>query len=300
MTVMEIDVWTHVLLLALGAAHLACATNITAMEVRVPRVAYVGEDVELECFFPLLDPVDLYSVRWWRDNDQFYQFIPKSPEPKHKFDVRGINVDKPSSSEFKVTLRYLTLSSSGAFTCEIISDENFETFRKAVNMTVIDPPDGSVDGYFGPVIEAPGWIGMGPLEVAGDQTVEALCISKRSNPPVTLSWYINGTKIFKDELQSETYHHEDEDVYTSKLLLVFSAEGLWDSQGRILLQCSADIPNLFHGSAVLEVHNPELRKTQLSGFLSGGSTFSSSRVLDIFSTIFSANFWLILLNLGNI
>ncbi|XP_066942919.1 uncharacterized protein [Macrobrachium rosenbergii] len=297
---MEIDIWAQVLLLAIGTSHLACAINITAMEVRVPRVAYVGEDVELECFFPLLDPVYVYSVRWWRDNDQFYQFIPKNLEPKLRFDVKGINVDKPSSSEFKVTLRDLTLTSSGAFTCEVISDENFETFRKSANMTVIDPPDGSVDGYFGPVIEASGWIGVGPLEVSEDQRVEALCIAKRANPHVALSWYINGTKISKDDLQSETYHHEEEDVYTSKLLLVFSAEGLWDAQGRILLQCTADIPNLFHGSAVLEVHNPELRKTQLSGFLSDGSTLSTSWLLDVASTLISAHFQFIILNLRNI
>lgn len=56
-------------------------------------MAHVGQDVELECAFPWTEPRELYSIKWWRDNDQFYQYIPKNPDPKMMFNVTGIKVD---------------------------------------------------------------------------------------------------------------------------------------------------------------------------------------------------------------
>lgn len=56
-------------------------------------MAHVGQDVELECAFSWTEPRELYSIKWWRNNDQFYQYIHKNPEPKMVFNVTGIKVD---------------------------------------------------------------------------------------------------------------------------------------------------------------------------------------------------------------
>lgn len=72
---------------------LAPAGSLRRLRVEVPRVAHVGQDVELECAFPWTEPRDLYSIKWWRNNDQFYQYIPKNREPKMMFNVTGIKVD---------------------------------------------------------------------------------------------------------------------------------------------------------------------------------------------------------------
>lgn len=63
---------------------------------------------------------------------------------------------------------------------------------------------------------------------------------------------------------------EGHNTYTSSLRLVLPAQELWDSQGRLQLRCSAEIPGLFRESDVLELHNPELRRAQLSGLFAAG------------------------------
>ncbi|KAG0716346.1 hypothetical protein GWK47_009961 [Chionoecetes opilio] len=59
-------------------------------------------------------------------------------ESRRLMSQRHVKAGKPqNSTEFKVSLQDVTLTSSGMFTCEVISDENFETFRESANMTVI-------------------------------------------------------------------------------------------------------------------------------------------------------------------
>ncbi|XP_071532574.1 uncharacterized protein [Panulirus ornatus] len=272
------EMWALLLLwavLLVGVTHPA-SVNLKSLKVKVPRVAYVGEDTELECTFPWTDPGSLYSIKWWRDNDQFYQYIPKKKDPKMKFNVTGIKVDPQNSTEFKVSLKDLTLTSSGMFTCEVISDDNFETFRESANMTVIDPPDLNRAGKFGPTIEVAGWNGDGPVEVRDGDHVEAVCVARGSNPPVLLTWFINDTKAPKEFVRQQTSHMEGHNTYTSSLRVVLPAQELWDSQGRLHLRCSAEISGLFRESDVLELHNPELRKAQLSGLFAAGQTVAAS------------------------
>ena len=39
----------------------------------------------------------LYSVKWYKDNEEFYRFVPKANPPKHSYKVEGIRVDVSSS-----------------------------------------------------------------------------------------------------------------------------------------------------------------------------------------------------------
>ncbi|XP_069960372.1 uncharacterized protein [Cherax quadricarinatus] len=271
-------VWAGVLLLVVQPA----SVDVKSLRVKVPRMAFLGDDVQLECTFPWTDPSFLYSIKWWRDNDQFYQYIPKNKDPKMTFNVSGITVDSQNSTEFKVTLRSLSLKSSGMFTCEVISDDNFETFRESANMTVIDPPDGNIPGKYGPVIEVAGWGGSGPLEVRDGEQVEALCLARGANPPVQLSWYSNDTKVPREFMRPQPPRMEGFNTYTSSLLLLVSAERLWKDQGQLALRCVAEIPGLFRETAELELHNAAFRRAQLSGLFAAGSKNDESPLLVTF------------------
>lgn len=35
----------------------------------------------------------LYSVKWYKDNEEFYRYLPKSNPPQHSYRVEGIRVD---------------------------------------------------------------------------------------------------------------------------------------------------------------------------------------------------------------
>ncbi|XP_069182635.1 uncharacterized protein [Procambarus clarkii] len=281
-TVTSVEMWAWLLVWAgvvVGVAQPA-SVNMKNLRVKVPRVAYIGDDVQLECTFPWTDPRYLYSIKWWKNNDQFYQYIPMNPYPKMTFNVSGITVDSENSTEFKVNLKSVSLKSSGMFTCEVISDDNFETFRESANMTVIDPPDRNTAGKFGPVIEVAGWSGSGPLEVRDGEQVEALCLARGANPPVQLAWFNNYTKVPRELVRPQPPRAEGFNTYTSTLSLVVSpGQQVWDDQGRLVLRCVADIPGLFHETADLEVHNAAFRRAQLSGLFAGGRNVNGSPVL---------------------
>ncbi|XP_042880065.1 uncharacterized protein LOC122258305 [Penaeus japonicus] len=265
------------LTLALLSAQVAAGAAMKGLKVKVPRVAYIGDDAELECNFPGADTTSLYSIKWWRDNDQFYQYIPKHKEPKMQFNVFGIKVDPQNSTEFKVSLKDLTANSSGVFTCEVILDDNFETLRESANMTVIDPPDRNTAGKYGPSIEVEGWSGVGPLEIRDGELLEAVCVARGANPPVDLAWYFNGSKAPSELVRPQSRRWEGRNnTYTSALRLVFSADEMWDEQGRLDLKCKAVIPGIFSESASLVLHNPIRRRTQLSGLFADGSRLAAS------------------------
>lgn len=271
------EVWAVVAAAAVWAVGVTqpLTGNMRRLRVEVPRVANVGDDVELECAFPWTEPRDLYSIKWWRNNDQFYQYIPKNRYPKMMFNVTGIKVDPQNSTEFKVSLKDVALSSSGMFTCEVISDENFETFRESANMTVIDPPD-----HRGPEIQASGWDGSGPFEVQEGQQVEAECVARGANPPVHLTWYFNDTEVPRQYVSPPSSRMEGLNTYTTVARLELPVRESWFSQGRLHLRCDAEIPGLYNESSrVLELQNPGFRRLQQSGYFSAGSSLSHSTLL---------------------
>ncbi|KAK8398646.1 hypothetical protein O3P69_004049 [Scylla paramamosain] len=252
--------------------------NPRRLRVEVPRVAHVGDNVELGCAFPWTEPRDLYSIKWWHDNDEFYQYIPKNPKPQLIFNLTGIRVDSENSTEFKVVLKNVGLSSSGTFTCEVISDDNFETFQKSANMTVIDPPDHA-PGHRGPEIQVSGWGGTGPVEVQEGQQVEAQCVARGAYPPMQLTWYINDTEVPQQYVSKQSQRQEDLNTFTTVVRLELPARERWDNQGRLHLRCDAEIPDLYRESSVLELHNPVFRRLQQSGYFSAGCTLSQSSLV---------------------
>lgn len=62
------------------------------MRLNVPRAVRVGHSVTLGCDYDLED-APLYSVKWYRDNDEFYRYVPKEEPPTRVFTLPGLNVD---------------------------------------------------------------------------------------------------------------------------------------------------------------------------------------------------------------
>ncbi|XP_047474061.1 uncharacterized protein LOC125028631 [Penaeus chinensis] len=139
------------------------------------------------------------------------------------------------------------------------------------------PPDRNTAGKYGPSIEVAGWDGVGPLQVHDGKQLEALCVARGANPPVDLAWYFNGSKAPSELVRAQSRRWEGlSNTYTSTLRLVFSADELWDEQGRLDLKCMAFIPGIFNESASLVLHNPVLRQTKLSGLFADGCRLTAS------------------------
>jgi len=58
----------------------------------VPRYKIRGETAVLRCDFELEGAL-LYAVKWYRENEEFYRYVPKSDPQKTSYVVDGIKVD---------------------------------------------------------------------------------------------------------------------------------------------------------------------------------------------------------------
>uniref|UniRef100_A0A336LVM0 CSON003659 protein n=1 Tax=Culicoides sonorensis TaxID=179676 RepID=A0A336LVM0_CULSO len=117
----------------------------------------------------------LYSVKFYKDNEEFYRYMPKAKPPIHSYRVEGIKVDHQFSDSSRVMLRGLTLKSSGLYRCEISAEApSFASVQAEGRMEVVYlPKDGP--------------------HISGEQQ-QQYQIGK-SHPASVLQWYINDQPI---------------------------------------------------------------------------------------------------------
>ncbi|XP_068084816.1 uncharacterized protein [Anabrus simplex] len=158
------------------------ARKLVMRELVVPRQVDIRDDVILSCRFDL-GGERLYSVKWYKDEFEFYRYMPDNFPPCQSLPVRGVTLLNARCNMENVTLTKLTFNSSGMYRCEVSTEApNFQTVYMNRNMTVIALPRRE------PMIE-----GVLSTYTIGD-SVRALCTSDKSNPPSQLSWFINGVK----------------------------------------------------------------------------------------------------------
>ncbi|ENN79473.1 hypothetical protein YQE_04117, partial [Dendroctonus ponderosae] len=74
------------------ALEISSSMSLRAMHLNVPRAVRVGHSVTLGCQYDL-EGAALYSVKWYRDQVEFYRFVPKEEPPIRVFPIDGIRVD---------------------------------------------------------------------------------------------------------------------------------------------------------------------------------------------------------------
>lgn len=60
-----------------------------------PEAVRVGDDATLTCDYDL-ESVPLYSIRWYRFEEEFYGYLPKESPPTKVFPVKHVRVDVSS------------------------------------------------------------------------------------------------------------------------------------------------------------------------------------------------------------
>lgn len=79
---------SHIPLPSPGPLFVSCLV----VEVKVPAYEVGGSDARLLCDYSL-EGATLYSLKWYKGDSQFYQFIPANQQPKTTFRVDGVDVD---------------------------------------------------------------------------------------------------------------------------------------------------------------------------------------------------------------
>ncbi|KAK9503425.1 hypothetical protein O3M35_009980 [Rhynocoris fuscipes] len=96
-----------------------------------------GEMAILECHYEL-EGDNLYAVKWYKENEEFYRFVPKSNPPTASYKVEGIKVDHQLSDSRQVALRNVNLKSSGIYRCEVSAEApSFSSAHKEARMEVL-------------------------------------------------------------------------------------------------------------------------------------------------------------------
>ena len=69
------------------------AAALELLTVKVPEYAIRGGSAKLHCSYKLDDDASLYSLKWYKDDHQFYQYIPGNTLLKNTFFLPGVEVD---------------------------------------------------------------------------------------------------------------------------------------------------------------------------------------------------------------
>ncbi|CAG2103736.1 unnamed protein product [Medioppia subpectinata] len=130
---------------------LICAENIISLRLimlDVPSPSYVGESVELTCSYDLGDD-RLYSVKWYKNDVEFYRYVPKDWPPGQFLPMPGIRVDLSRSGKNSVYLKQVDIHSAGLYRCEVSAEApSFVTAegQKVLEVTVLPMTGPSITG----------------------------------------------------------------------------------------------------------------------------------------------------------
>ncbi|CAH1108641.1 unnamed protein product [Psylliodes chrysocephalus] len=219
---------------------LVCACNIWVassissgikwVRVNVPQYRVPGETAMLQCDYDLGNDT-LYSVKWYKDHEEFYRFVPKERPQSNWYEVEGVNVDMSRSNSKKVVIRPVSWKTTGLFRCEVSAEApSFASAQSEAKMEVVALPTEN------PVIT-----GVEQEYQIGDE-INLNCTSGRSHPASILHWYINEQQIQKPEallIYPEEYHQHG--LVSSVLGLKFRLSNHHFRGGSMRVKCVASM-----------------------------------------------------------
>ncbi|RWS22984.1 hypothetical protein B4U80_03821 [Leptotrombidium deliense] len=91
------------LIILIFQATIGCALRLIMFDV--PSPGMYGESVELTCSYDLQKD-RLYSVKWYKNDVEFYRYVPKDWPPGQFLPMPGIRVDVSKTSNFNLKHSY--------------------------------------------------------------------------------------------------------------------------------------------------------------------------------------------------
>ncbi|GFQ81526.1 ig-like domain-containing protein [Trichonephila clavata] len=107
-------------------------------EIVVPAVVIRGEPVWLNCTYDLGNET-LYSIKWHKNNVEFYRYLPEDRPPGQKYELAGIHLDLSKTDRGNIYMPYTDVESEGIYRCEVSTEApNFQTVKAEREMRIYD------------------------------------------------------------------------------------------------------------------------------------------------------------------
>ena len=117
----------------------------------LPTVVQKGDKVDLRCNFQLKGE-NMYSLKWYRDNVEFYRYIPSGEQISYKQSLMLTLSESPSTTVFvmpglevldystptHIILNSVVSDTSGVFKCEVSAGPpRFSTASRTTHLQVV-------------------------------------------------------------------------------------------------------------------------------------------------------------------
>ncbi|KAL0831223.1 hypothetical protein ABMA28_002077 [Loxostege sticticalis] len=226
--------------------------SVRIVELRVSAHMAEGGDALLGCYYDMGHD-SLYSLKWYKDDREFYRYVPKAHPTMRTFFVPGVKVDLNLSSANVVALKHLVRNSSGVYKCEVKGEMPSLTMDSRKQHVTIDllPKSG------------PQVYGLRKDYHIGSH-VDVNCTTSPSRPEAQLKWLINGKPAPNAYLHGPYLVIPTNRPYTyqAKLRLNYTVlPSHFDDEGVMTLKCQATIPPLYLQETSFKFHEPSLRTT---------------------------------------
>lgn len=274
------EVWA--LLFLLLKISVVCRT-IRITEVFLPKHIVRGGGVTLSCCYDPEDD-DVYVIKWYKDNQEFYHFQPSSKPQQITYQVPGLRVNLDRSTLTSVTLRDLDFEAAGLYRCEVSGEApSFWTVYQEQNISVVALPKTI------PVVSSTRYV-YRPGETAElncsshtplpPSVAETLIACERDQVPqqpkrcsqygiqTTIKWFLNDEQVSSDFVQHERFirtvrrpANESELTshrgITSRSMLRLPIRRHHFSDGVLSLKCVASIANVYWDSSQVKLYSHE-------------------------------------------
>ncbi|CAH1126295.1 unnamed protein product [Ceutorhynchus assimilis] len=225
---------TAFLFLLLNFEKICSSISLKGMKLNIPRAVRAGHSVTLSCEYDL-EGAQLYSVKWYRENDEFYRYVPKEEPPTRVFTIQGIHVDVSVSNAHSVTLLSVGRDISGEFQCEVSADApSFHTQLLSAPMTVAVVPAGV------PLVT------VDKTGLEHGRPLIADCHAPPSHPAANITFFVNDEKVPGYTSDWITSNEDQLEQKTARLELT-GVGGSWDP---LRIMCEATLFRLYRAKSL--------------------------------------------------
>nr|XP_014274512.1 uncharacterized protein LOC106679714 [Halyomorpha halys] len=197
-------------------------SSLIMERLEIPPLAKLFQPLKIACRFRL-GTLRLESVKWYKDDDEFFRFTPSEQPHNRKFNITGIEIDMEKSDMHVASLLNVSVSSAGVYRCEVSSDSPaFETVQESRRMDVYYQPDRKPR------------VVINKSEILPNEDIVVQCVTDKSFPVQKIFWFLNGIQMNEKCIKKEYITRDESGLLTKHSLLRVRARG---GPGPILVSC---------------------------------------------------------------